>query len=141
MYSFPYNFADTLEPAVRDELARTHPFAVLANALRTLTARYAVVFDPLINARDNVSRVPFLELAMRTFHYVIGRESGAPEGPKGMTYYWLTELLGFLWKIALLDELGFTIEEQQKVFNRNRLYQHIRDEISHELFGAAPSHS
>lgn len=133
----PYNFADMLGPLVRDELVRTHPLVVLANALRTLTHQYAVVFDPLIQAHDDKSRVPFLEMATRTFQYVIGRESGAPEGPKGTTYHWLMELLGFLWKIALLDELGFTTEEQQKLFARNRLYQHIRHKTAPELFGAA----
>jgi len=137
----PHHFADVLEPAVRDELAQTHPLVILANALRTLTDRYTLVFDPLINARGDGNRVPFLELATRTFQYVIGREGAVPEGSKGMTYYWLTELLGFLWKMALLDELGFTIEEQQKLFNRNRLYQHVRDEISHELFRIARPHS
>ncbi|QJW93730.1 ApeA N-terminal domain 1-containing protein [Frigoriglobus tundricola] len=127
----------SLDPLVRDELARTHPLLVLTSALRTFTGRFAVVFDPLIRAHDDNSRRPFLQMATRTFQYVIGREYGAPDEPKGTTYHWLTELLGFLWKIAILNDLGFTTEEQQKLLAQNRMYQHIRDQIALGFFDPA----
>ena len=131
----PHNFADTLDSSQRDALVRTHPLVVLAKTLRALTEQHQAVFDPLINAHDDESRVTFLEMTTQTFQYVLGREGGAPERAKGETYYWLMELLGFLWKISLLSDLGFSTAEQQRLFARNRLYRHIRDKIAPELFG------
>jgi hypothetical protein len=100
--------------------------------MRALAERHAAAFDPLLGPDGAARREQFFDTATVALQRVIWPDRNGPG--EGMSLYWLTEILGFLWKLALLEGLGFSPGEQQQLLARNRLYQHIAHKIASELF-------
>ena len=45
----------------------------------------------------------------------LGSDRIRPGSVDGLSLHWLTEALGFLWKLTLLEDLGFTADERAKL--------------------------
>jgi hypothetical protein len=101
--------------------ARPHP--TFEGVLRELVGQHSAVMDPLMSNRQD----RFINQVMNTLYYAIHRE---PEvglaASHGAELYWMMEKLRFLIKACFLSELGFSEQKTLSLFERNALYQHVR---------------
>lgn len=60
-------------------------------------------------------------------YYTHYGKSGKKKAAHGVKLHWLTEKLSILLQACLLDELGFTPEQQIKLFSKNEHYNDLRN--------------
>lgn len=119
------NNFDPLDPNV---LLRTHPLAMAHNAVAGLVSEYGSVMAPIIGGETEAARATFTDKVVNNLDSIL-RRGNLPAGtPRdGAVLYWLGEQVAFLFKIALLAELGFSPADITTLLNRNRLFRHLRD--------------
>jgi hypothetical protein len=119
------------------DLLTTHPLVALRDAIDTLAQRNAALFDPLIVANGPGGRSPFIQKATDALLFALKLDRISAGSVDGLSLHWLTEILGFLWKLTLLEDLGFTADERDTLMKLNRMYQHIKTQVAPGLFAAA----
>lgn len=91
--------------------------------LHDLVDAHSENLNPLLSNRQD----RFVNDVMNTLGYVILRDQDLKGAVRlGADLYWMMQKLRFLFKACLLRELGFSAEMINKLFERNPLYQHIR---------------
>jgi hypothetical protein len=117
-----------LDPETQ-RLLNTHPVVSTERALTALTAEFEDHFAPLVE--DRPKRLgSFIEYATNTVRYTLTRTPpAAPYAGDGADLYWLGDRLAFLFKMAVLADLGFSHAEIGRLLARNRTYLHIRDTL------------
>lgn len=69
----------------------------------------------------------FVARVTNTLHYLMHRDPvNSFAASQGETLYYLTETLGWLMKLCLLKEIGFSKEERKKLIERHQVAQHLR---------------
>jgi len=102
--------------------ARPHP--QLEMVLHELVGQHSAIMNPLLSNRQD----RFVNEVMNTLYYVIHRDPEiALAASHGADLYWLMERLRFLIKACFLSELGFSEQRVLSLFERNALYQHVRN--------------
>lgn len=106
----------------------SHPLVGAERALTALLREHKAEFSPLVGGHEEA--LSFVEYVLNTLQYILTRSAlDGAFASEGADLYWLTQRLAFLFKIALLKELGFSRDQVQAIVERNRLYKHIRDKI------------
>lgn len=115
-----------VSPSVR-ELLDIHPVVTAEKALATLATEFEDLFAPLVTASGGKCE-DFIAYATNTVRYSLMRTPpSGPHASNGSDLYWLCERVAFLFKMAVLSDLGFTSEQIARLLERNRTYRHLRD--------------
>jgi len=94
-------------------------------ALKGLLPKYRHVFSALLGEPYREKEAAFIEGLLRTFRFVLLRDD--PENlSDGLGFFWGAERLGLILKLILLDELGFSSEQQFELLKRNRNFEYLR---------------
>jgi hypothetical protein len=109
------------------ELLDTHPVVTVEKTLTALSTEFSAYFSPLVSEAGGKSE-DFIEYATNTVRYTLTRTPPAgPHASDGSDLYWLCERMAFLFKIAVLSDLGFPPEQIGRLLERNRSYRHLCD--------------
>jgi hypothetical protein len=99
------------------------PHVPFSETLAALVDEHGVVLDPLYGGDRN----GFVAAACAAYDYILHRRLVAEKAPQSdEDLYWLMERLRIVMKDCFLSELEFATEERNRIFNTNRLYQHLR---------------
>lgn len=124
----PNQAGSNLAPLDPSVILRTHPLVMARDAIVGLLSEYVSVIAPIIGGETEAARAAFTDKVVNNLDSILCRgnlPAGAPRD--GAVLYWLGEQVAFLFKMALLAELGFTPADITTLLNRNRLFRHIRD--------------
>ena len=94
----------------------------LRQRLRDLLDRSAPALSPLIQDQRR-----FINLVVQTRNYYVHLDPALEkQAASGEKLYWTMQILSFLFKACLLNELGFSSERCAQIFQRNRQYQLVK---------------
>lgn len=124
-----------LSDEVRD-LVRTHPVVATQRAVSFLVNKHRPVLESLIGDGRWL-----VEAATTTTRYVLTRDASGRSIPDGSEYHWLTEFLLALWKVAVLEDLGFDEEYRRNLVEKHYRIGYLREHarpLLEEFFGRVP---